>query len=167
MEFSRQEILEKVAFPFSRGSSWLGDRTQVSRNAGRFFTSWATRETQGLTFKYYRTRASWFTVQIIKTGLSGISKFQLRNLKALCKWLTTANRTTEEHQILFKAKNESLLIKKKKEKVSWSSLQVYVGPFHKLSILVRLISEFECNGHKNLKMFVKNRNKCLCCCCCC
>ena len=36
--------LEWVAFPFSRGSSQPRDRTQVSRIAGRFFTSWATRE---------------------------------------------------------------------------------------------------------------------------
>ena len=32
-------ILEWVAFPFSRGSSQLRDQTQVSRIAGRFFTS--------------------------------------------------------------------------------------------------------------------------------
>ena len=32
-------ILEWVAFPFSRGSSQPGDRTQVSCIAGRFFTS--------------------------------------------------------------------------------------------------------------------------------
>ena len=37
-------ILEWVAVPFSRGSSKCRDRTQVSRIAGRFFTSWATRE---------------------------------------------------------------------------------------------------------------------------
>ena len=39
-------ILEWVAFPFSRGSSQPRDRTQVSRIAGRFFTSGATREAQ-------------------------------------------------------------------------------------------------------------------------
>ena len=38
-------ILEWVAFPFSRGSSQPRDQTQVSCIAGRFFTSWATRET--------------------------------------------------------------------------------------------------------------------------
>ena len=38
-------ILEWVAFPFSRGSSQPRDRTQVSRIAGGFSTSWATRET--------------------------------------------------------------------------------------------------------------------------
>ena len=39
-------ILEWVAFPFSRGSSQPRDQTQVSHIAGRFFTSWATRESQ-------------------------------------------------------------------------------------------------------------------------
>ena len=33
--------LEWVVIPFSRGSSWPMDRTQVFRVAGRFFTSWA------------------------------------------------------------------------------------------------------------------------------
>ena len=37
-------ILEWIAFSFSRGSSQLRDQTQVSHTAGRFFTSWATRE---------------------------------------------------------------------------------------------------------------------------
>ena len=38
-------ILELVAYPFSRGSSQQRNRTGVSCIAGRFFTSWATRET--------------------------------------------------------------------------------------------------------------------------
>ena len=37
-------ILEWIAFPFSRGSSQPRDQTRVSRIAGWFFTSWATRE---------------------------------------------------------------------------------------------------------------------------
>ena len=37
-------ILEWVAFLFSRGSSQPWDHTMVSSIAGRFFTSWATRE---------------------------------------------------------------------------------------------------------------------------
>ena len=36
--------VEWVAISFSRGSSWLRDRTQVSCIAGRVFTVWATRE---------------------------------------------------------------------------------------------------------------------------
>ena len=44
---SQQEsprILEWVAYPFSRGTSQLKNQTRVSCIAGRFFTSWATRE---------------------------------------------------------------------------------------------------------------------------
>ena len=37
-------ILELVAIPFSRGSSWPRDQTHVSRIAGKFFTSWATMQ---------------------------------------------------------------------------------------------------------------------------
>ena len=37
-------ILEWVAFLFFRGSSHPRDRTQASHIAGRFFTSWTTRE---------------------------------------------------------------------------------------------------------------------------
>ena len=49
MDYSVHGILqaripEWVAFLFSRGSSQYRDRTQVSCIAGRFFTSWATRE---------------------------------------------------------------------------------------------------------------------------
>ena len=39
-------ILEWVAYPFSRGSSWPKNRTGVSCIADRFVTSWATREAQ-------------------------------------------------------------------------------------------------------------------------
>ena len=52
MDYTVREILQtripegKVAFPFSKGSSQLRDRTQVSCIAGGFSTSWATREAQ-------------------------------------------------------------------------------------------------------------------------
>ena len=39
-------ILEWVAQPFSRGSSWSRNWIRVSRIAGRFFTSWGTQEAQ-------------------------------------------------------------------------------------------------------------------------
>jgi len=39
------QILEWVAYSFSRGFSWSRNWIQVSCIAGRFFTSWATRET--------------------------------------------------------------------------------------------------------------------------
>ena len=37
-------ILEWVAYPFSRGTSWSRNRTGVFCTAGGFFTTWATRE---------------------------------------------------------------------------------------------------------------------------
>ena len=44
-EFSRQEYWSGLSIPFSRGSFWPRDRTQVSCIAGRFFTNWGhTRE---------------------------------------------------------------------------------------------------------------------------
>ena len=39
-------ILEWVAIPFSRGSSQPRDQTQAFCIAGKFFTSWASREAQ-------------------------------------------------------------------------------------------------------------------------
>ena len=42
-------ILKWVAIPFSRGSSWPRDWTQVSCLASRFFTIWATREGHSFT----------------------------------------------------------------------------------------------------------------------
>ena len=37
-------VLEWVSYPFSKGSSWPRNWTWASCIAGRFFTSWATRE---------------------------------------------------------------------------------------------------------------------------
>ena len=46
MGYSRQE-LERVAIPFSRGSSQTRDQTCVSCTAGRFLPIWTTREALG------------------------------------------------------------------------------------------------------------------------
>ena len=37
-------ILERVAYPFSRGTSWPRNQTGVSYIAGGFFANWAMRE---------------------------------------------------------------------------------------------------------------------------
>ena len=42
-ETLQARVLEWVAIPFSKVSSWPSDRTWVSHIAGRFFTIWATR----------------------------------------------------------------------------------------------------------------------------
>ena len=47
-------ILEWVAYPFSRGSSWPRNRTGVSCIAGRFFTNWTMREARIYTKDTYK-----------------------------------------------------------------------------------------------------------------
>ena len=61
----RPRILEWVACPFSRGSSWPRNQTRVSCIAGRFFTNWAIREAHKtlqflliLDFRIYNHKAS-------------------------------------------------------------------------------------------------------------
>ena len=50
-------ILERVAYPFSKGSSQPRNRTGVSCIAGRFLTNWAMREARAKGRRY-----SWFTL---------------------------------------------------------------------------------------------------------
>ena len=52
-------ILEWVAMPFSRGSSWHRDQTWVSCIAGRFFTIWATREALGVFYMHLFIHTYW------------------------------------------------------------------------------------------------------------
>ena len=47
-EILQARILEWVAFPFTRGPSQPRGQTEVSGIAGRFFTSWATKEALSL-----------------------------------------------------------------------------------------------------------------------
>ena len=53
-------ILEWVAYPFSRGSSWARNRMVVFSIAGRFFTNWAVR-------------VSWGPAQMPPSAWSGLS----------------------------------------------------------------------------------------------
>ena len=43
-------ILDWLAISFSKGSSWCRDWSPVSCFAGRFFTAWAIRKSQNITF---------------------------------------------------------------------------------------------------------------------
>ena len=52
-------ILEWVAYPFSSRSSRPRNLTRVSCIAGRFFTSWATREAHIVSKEYFY----WFTIE--------------------------------------------------------------------------------------------------------
>ena len=56
MGFSRHSpewLLQWVAIPFSRGSSWPWDQTWVFCITGRFFTIWATREASENMWKHF------------------------------------------------------------------------------------------------------------------
>ena len=66
-------ILERVAFPFSRGSSQPRDQTQVSHVAGVFFTSWATREARGITFHLCAAFGRAHIPRKVKNGTHHIS----------------------------------------------------------------------------------------------
>ena len=94
--------LERVATPFSRGSSPPRDRTWVAHIAGRFFSVWATREAcfsilspvptvtavlwifvcQGLSW----IRADRFTSSIVKSACSSVKKCKPYHSKL---WVST------------------------------------------------------------------------------
>ena len=58
-------ILEWVAYPFSSRSSWPRNQTRVCCVAGRFFTSWATREAPYLTWvELYSLRPMYFSLLV-------------------------------------------------------------------------------------------------------
>ena len=65
-------ILKWVGIPFSRGSSWLRDRTWVSCTAGRFSTVWATREAPSLGLSHHAPAA----------GQAGVHSCHLATLPA-------------------------------------------------------------------------------------
>ena len=65
MDFSR--ILEWESIPFSRGSSQPRDWTQVFPIAGRFFTSWVTREAPFGWKVQFMTR--YYCLQLVKGTL--------------------------------------------------------------------------------------------------
>ena len=78
-------ILEWVAIPFSRGSSWPRDWTQVSWIVGRFFTVWATRKPWG-TAKKKRERERQRERPPFRNSLLWVSyslAFPLFSLKSL------------------------------------------------------------------------------------
>ena len=59
-------ILDWIAYPFSRGSSWARNQSRVSCIAGGFFTNWAIRET--LKGDIMRHRFDLWVWKILWTG---------------------------------------------------------------------------------------------------
>ena len=66
MGILQARILEWVAMPSSRGSSQPRNRTRVSLVAGRFFTSWATREDSCIllskTYPSFKTQLKFYSL---------------------------------------------------------------------------------------------------------
>ena len=105
-------ILEWVAYPFSRGSSWPGNQTGVSCIAGRFFTSWATRETQILHYVSIKHKGvkichGWKAWQPAPVFLPGEFHGQ-RSLVGNSPWSRKESDTTEQLTLSLSKDKDSL-----------------------------------------------------------
>ena len=70
-------ILEWVAMPLSRGSSWPREQTWVSCIAGKFFTIWATREAphaSKVMLKIHQARLRHYMKRALPDVQAGFSK---------------------------------------------------------------------------------------------
>ena len=77
-------LLEWVAIPFSRGSSWPRDQIQVSHIAGRFFIIWAIRDNLNCIKNSYYSVANKLPKQSHKIGRSEQTFFSRKTYR----WLT-------------------------------------------------------------------------------
>ena len=97
-------ILECIAFPFSRGSSQPRDQTQVSCNAGGFFTSWAPREAlvMGTGHEWWECSGSWSWRQLLWYNRCQNSlKRAFKKCVFCCTWIThQSGWFTEMHSIV-------------------------------------------------------------------
>ena len=63
-------ILQWVAIPISRGSSWSRDQTCIFCIAGRFFTIWATREALLLSVVMPNSHSMWHLLITLSVWLA-------------------------------------------------------------------------------------------------
>ena len=82
-------ILEWVAYPFSRGSSWPRNRTRVSCIAGGFFTNWTIRGLLRVYLKREHEVVGTYTWWIIRKG--NISLKITRNFAWILFWTNCVN----------------------------------------------------------------------------
>ena len=93
--------LEWVAMPFSRGSSWPRDQTQVSRIAGRFFTVWATWEAPSLwtDIKYWKLKKKkYWRLSFSFQNLLVVLIKKKENILSFCVifWVTSLRPSSNE-----------------------------------------------------------------------
>ena len=116
-------ILECVAYPFSRGSSWPRNWTRVSCITGRSFTDWATREALKCTglmanFSAFSTFSAdlenRFTINKQALGASNRNKQCLTSSKSNLdhpkSWLCEAPMPSTFQQLFFWNKYSSIQI---------------------------------------------------------
>ena len=81
---SRARILEWVAMPSSKGSSWPRDQTRVPCIVGRFLIVWATRETPQKVWRFLKSsqwRRSFKGKQKSQNPKELIQRFDYANIK--------------------------------------------------------------------------------------
>ena len=73
---SQAGILEWVAIPFSRRSSWPRDQTQVSGIEGRFFIIWASRKAPNVGKRAHRCKRLAFACVLVMVaqGSCGLTR---------------------------------------------------------------------------------------------
>ena len=92
----KPRILEWVAYPFSRGTSQPRNQTRVSCIAGRFFTSWATKE-----FLWNDTGpiSKAFNVQVIQSKTPGDAFISVSCIKPKHQATLLWNLHSESHWV--------------------------------------------------------------------
>ena len=91
-------ILEWIAIPFSKGSSWPRDWTWVFCTAGRFFTIWANREAQNNISSVQLLRRVWlFATPWIVAHQASLST---TNFRSLLKLMSIESVMPSSHLIL-------------------------------------------------------------------
>ena len=106
---SQARILEWVAMPSSKWSSWPRDQTRVSCTAGRFLTIWATSETPKKVWWFLKSsqwRRSFKGKQKSQKPKEMIQRFAYANIKKknsawqIPPWAKSQNKWQTENKYL-------------------------------------------------------------------
>ena len=97
---SQARILEWVAMPSSKGSSWPRDQTRVPCIVGRFLIVWATRETPQKVWRFLKSsqwRRSFKGKQKSQNPKELIQRFDYANIKKkkICMANTSMGKVTK------------------------------------------------------------------------